>query len=378
MNDPTTVIGWSQDEHGPQDDRWPADPAVASLFIELEENAVSRCMLAVVTMLVAGAAAAMMDDIRTYAYVTNEGSGTVSVIDVATHRVTGTMKVGDRPRGIAASPDGSRLYISDQGGRLIERDIFMSMESGSVMLAHSPDAVHFDLDGKLLAVALEESNSIALVDPAYMKVVKTIAMHGKNPEHAVFSPNGRWIYASAEEGDSVDVIDVAKGEVVKVIEVGARPRGIGFLPDSSRAYVAAENANQVAVIDVARQEVVARIEAASRANGITVHPDGKRVFVSAGGAGVVQVLDTTTNRVVAEAEVGQRPWNMALTPDGKQLYVACGGSNEVSVIDTTTYKSVARIPVGTRPWGVVIRPRPDLPAEPVEQGARPRRGQASD
>ena len=122
-------------------------------------------MFSVITMMVAGVAVAMMDDIRTYAYVTNEGSGTLSVIDVATHQVTGTIKVGDKPRGIAASPDGSRLYISDQGGRLIERDVFMGVESGRVALGHSPEAVYFDPDGKLLAVALEEDDSIALVDP---------------------------------------------------------------------------------------------------------------------------------------------------------------------------------------------------------------------
>ena len=261
--------------------------------MKLQENTVLRCMLAVVTMLVAGIAAGMMEDIRTYAYVTNEGSGTVSVIDVASHQVAGSLKVGEKPRGIAASADGSRLYVGDQSGRLIERDIFMGLESGMVALGHSPEAVYFNPDGKLLAIALKENDSIAVVDPAYMKVVKTIGTRGKNPEYAVFSPNGRWIYASAGKGDSVDVIDVAKAEVVKTVRVGAGPRGIAFLPDGSRAYVAVENANQIVAIDVARQEIVARIDAADRANGITVHPDGKRIFVSAGGAGVVHV-DTGT------------------------------------------------------------------------------------
>jgi len=48
------------------------------------------------------------------AYVSNEGSASVSVIDTATDKVVSTWKVGEKPRGIALSPDAKRLYISDQ------------------------------------------------------------------------------------------------------------------------------------------------------------------------------------------------------------------------------------------------------------------------
>ncbi|MBK7525990.1 MAG: hypothetical protein IPI59_00165 [Sphingobacteriales bacterium] len=37
----------------------------------------------------------------TNAYVTNQGAGTVSVIDVATHSVSNTIMVGSKPNGIA-------------------------------------------------------------------------------------------------------------------------------------------------------------------------------------------------------------------------------------------------------------------------------------
>src|SRR5260370_39985928 len=49
-----------------------------------------------------------------FAYVPNERSGTVSVIDTANDQVVATIKTGGKPRGIAATPDGRRLYVSDQ------------------------------------------------------------------------------------------------------------------------------------------------------------------------------------------------------------------------------------------------------------------------
>ncbi len=62
-----------------------------------------------------------------FAYVPNERSGTVSVIDTASDQVVATIKAGGKPRGIAASPDGRRLYVSDQpSGALLILDLAKS------------------------------------------------------------------------------------------------------------------------------------------------------------------------------------------------------------------------------------------------------------
>jgi YVTN family beta-propeller protein len=49
------------------------------------------------------------------AYITNFGDNTVSVIDTATDTVIATIPVGDRPYGVAVTPDGSKVYVANQG-----------------------------------------------------------------------------------------------------------------------------------------------------------------------------------------------------------------------------------------------------------------------
>jgi len=44
-----------------------------------------------------------------FAYVPNEGSGTISVIDTANDQVVGEMPGGTKPRGLAVGADGRRL-----------------------------------------------------------------------------------------------------------------------------------------------------------------------------------------------------------------------------------------------------------------------------
>jgi YVTN family beta-propeller protein len=52
-----------------------------------------------------------------FAYVTNQDSNNVTVIDTATNMVVGTMPiaVGTDPFGVAITPDGTRAYVANQG-----------------------------------------------------------------------------------------------------------------------------------------------------------------------------------------------------------------------------------------------------------------------
>ncbi len=46
------------------------------------------------------------------AYVTNYGDGTVSLINIATGMVSGTVPVDTHPYGVAITPDGSQAYVT--------------------------------------------------------------------------------------------------------------------------------------------------------------------------------------------------------------------------------------------------------------------------
>jgi YVTN family beta-propeller protein len=316
----------------------------------------SRSALMIIIVSIVGISPAAS---QPYAYVTNAGSATVSIIDTQTDKVTSTFNVGEKPRGIAASVDGARLYVAHQTGTLIERDVYTD-KSARITVGGSAKAIRASPDGKILSIVIGESDVVALIDMATLRV-KTVHISGKNAAHAVFSPDGKWIYANAEDGDSVDVIDLAKGTVATSIDVGHAPKGIGFLPDGSRAYVVV--GDEMVVIDVPHREVVARLKSTERLSDVAVHPDGKRVFVSAANAASVQVLDVESNRFIANVEVGAGPSNMALTPDGSKLYVACSRSNEVSVIDTSTYKRIQNVPAVAQPYGIVISDPPNLPRD---------------
>src|SRR5258706_9322964 len=51
-------------------------------------------------------------------FVTNEGSGDLTVIDGGTHRVSATWPLGKRPRGVVGAPGKQRLYVALTGSPL--------------------------------------------------------------------------------------------------------------------------------------------------------------------------------------------------------------------------------------------------------------------
>src|SRR5690606_12986406 len=174
------------------------------------------------------------------AYVPNEGSGTISIIDTAKDTVVETVAVGKKPRGIAIS--GNWLYVSDQLHNSLQLVNLKTRKLGpAIALGKSPEGVYASADGQWVAAAIEENDEVAVVDTKSRSVAFRIPVKGENPEHAVFSPDGKKMLVSAEDGSAVDILDLASRRQIAQLKVGDRPRGIGFLPGGAVAYVAAEN-----------------------------------------------------------------------------------------------------------------------------------------
>src|SRR3954471_22548249 len=83
-----------------------------------------------------------------FAYVPNEGSGTVSVIDTASDTVVGEIAAGQKPRGIAVSGDGTRVFVTDQpANALLVIDTATRAIASRAPLGESPEGLSLSPDG---------------------------------------------------------------------------------------------------------------------------------------------------------------------------------------------------------------------------------------
>ena len=90
-----------------------------------------------------------------FAYVPNEGSGSLSVIDTATDTVVAEIPAGKKPRGTAISTDGRTAYVSDQpNNRIVVVDLRARKATGNIDLGESPEGVGMSPDGRWVSAAV--------------------------------------------------------------------------------------------------------------------------------------------------------------------------------------------------------------------------------
>jgi YVTN family beta-propeller protein len=311
-------------------------------------------------------------------YVTNEGSGDLSIIDPDNRTVIGHVPLGKRPRGIVLSPDKRLLYIalsgSPIGGPGVDESTLppadkaadgiavFDVASGKVLRVlrgiSDPEQVAVSPDGSTLYVASEDTGRVMFMNAGQGAVRATLVVGGE-PEGLAVSPDGALVYATSEEDSTIAVIDAAQPRVVSRIPVGDRPRSIAFLPSGDRAFVPGENDATVSAIDVSTSKVVGRTVIAGetvRPMGVVASPSGGELFVTTGRGGRLAKLDAATLAVSDEADVGERPWGVAVSPDGRYVFTANGPSDDVTMLDARNLDVVARFKVGGRPWGVAVVP----------------------
>jgi len=323
---------------------------------------------------------------RYWVCVSNERSGTITIIDGADRKVVATVPAGKRPRGVHPSPDGKFLYVALSGSPITgppkldakgnpifepekEDDADRSADGIGVIdlrqkkllrkLPSGVDPEEFAVskDGKRLYISNEDVATASVLNVASGKVEHIIRVK-KEPEGVAFTPDGKFVYVTCETGGEVFVIDTATNKAVAEIPVGGRPRTVAFLPDGSQAFVPSETAGTITVVDTASHKIlqVIKLPDGSRPMGTAMATDGKRLFVSTGRAGTVCVLDTADRKVLHTIQVGKRPWGLGLSLDGRLLFVANGPSDDVSIVDVAAAKEVGRIKAGQGPWGVAVLP----------------------
>ncbi|MCJ2182649.1 PQQ-dependent catabolism-associated beta-propeller protein [Novosphingobium sp. 1949] len=288
--------------------------------------------------------------VPTRAYVSNERSSSVTVVDLASNRVIAEWPVGQRPRGIAMTRDGKYLLICVSLDNAVEvRDPHSGALIRTLPSGADPEQFFPSHDGRLLFVANEDNAAATAIDLAAGKVAWQVAV-GEEPEGIAQSPDGKWLLVTSEEDNVVAWVDTASHEVVEEMETDAR------------VWVGAEMAGTVHIADVASRSIVKTLTFAPPGVpaykvmpcGIRFTPDGKTALVALGRADAVAIVDVASATVRGYVAVGERPWHLAIEPDGRRALVANGASDTLSLVDIAAMKVIATIPAGKGPWGVAL------------------------
>jgi len=266
---------------------------------------------------------------RDRVYAADQTSNTVSVIDPASNKLLGVIRLGDPVPG-ALSP----LYK----GQLLVHG-----------LGYSPD-------GSVLAVVSVASNSVTLIDTRTNRVRKTIYV-GRSPHEAFFTPDGRELWVTVRGEDYISVIDPVQMKETRRIQMANGPGMTMFGPDGKYGFVCSSFTPELAVVDAASHEVIKRVPQASPfCPNIAVSPENDEVWITLKDAGKVQIFSAQPpfeQKALLDTGPITNHVNFVNNRNGKFVYVTIGGSNEVKVFRRgATPELVATIAVGNLPHGI--------------------------
>lgn len=295
------------------------------------------------------------------AYVSSEKDNALTMIDMATLTVKGTVPTCKRARHVQRSADGMIWVACTDSSAADVIDPATNKSVRRIPLGDEPEAFDLSPDGKTVYVSNEDAGEASFVDAASGKVLKKVKV-GDEPEGVKVSADGKRVYVTSEVASLVHVIDTATGQVVKNVKVGKRPRRMAITPDGKELWVTNELDASVTIVSTDSHDVIGTIKfevkGARAADitpvGITMTRDGKRAFVGLGKANHVAFVDVPSRKVTHQVLVGKRAWNVALDKAEQRLWVVNGLSDDVTVVDVAGAKAIKSIPVGRVPYGVVL------------------------
>jgi YVTN family beta-propeller protein len=219
-----------------------------------------------------------VDRTGTYAYVTNQLSSNVGVIDLATQAQVTTIPVSGDPFRVALSPDGASLFVTGN------------------------------------------ADSLFIVDVASRAIVARLAV-GLDANGLVADYTGTRLYVSNQSDGTVAEVDLTTNTVVRALEVGGHPQELVLSPGGTLLFVADETGT-VQVWSLRKGTKRGEIAVPGGAFAMAVSPDWRQLYISSSLGGAIYMIDWKTGATLNTVATGGMPRRIGFTADGSTAVVA--------------------------------------------------------
>jgi YVTN family beta-propeller protein len=164
-----------------------------------------------------------------WAYTSNTDTGTLSAVNLQTGEVK-VIPIGERPQGMAFSPDGRRLYVTNMNSNSITIvDTQTKTRVGDIPTGKGPVRIRITPDGKVAVYALQVGEAVGFANLETRKEETRVKLTGQ-PVSLTFSADNKSAFSAVQSQDKIFVIPLATRKIEKIISA---PHGSGpdpYLP----------------------------------------------------------------------------------------------------------------------------------------------------
>jgi YVTN family beta-propeller protein len=172
-------------------------------------------------------------------YATNSGGDNLHVIDPSTNKVESTIKGIEGAHGVNFSPDGTRVYVSNEADSTL--DVF-DRKSGTlikkVALSGHPNNIAVAKDGRIVVAIARDPGGLDIIDPVKLERKVTVLTRGRL-HNTYVTPDSKYAIMGSTRTSVFSVVDLAKEELAWDLNIGkgVRPMTMDANPDGSTRNV---------------------------------------------------------------------------------------------------------------------------------------------
>ena len=282
------------------------------------------------------------------AFISNQGSHDVSVIELPSGREVRRLPVAAGPAGVAVDARHGQVYITSPDGRALTAfDTRTLQRRGEVQLGGGPVAIAVDREGEHIYISDWYQNQVLMIRAGTLEVERRINV-GRVPAGLAVAPDGRRVYVAERDENRIAVIDTQSGTVIAHVAVGEHPFGLALDESGQRLFAVNVLSNNVTRIETDSLTASATIAVGNSPYCAVVAPDG-RVFVSNQHGDSVSVIDGATARLLQTLAVGAYPEGIAV--DDHALYVVSWMDEELEVFDLHSLSPILHVATGRNSRG---------------------------
>lgn len=173
-------------------------------------------------------------------FVTSSDSN-LRILDASNAAVEHSILVGDGPNGLAFSPDGNTLYVSNAGsGTVSVVSLGTNRVVGTIPVQGNPEDLAASITGGKLFVANARAG-VSVWNTSTRQLITTIGLPGNGETFGLaMSPDGKQVWAASPTQGRVYIIDVGTDAIVGTVETGGTPRRLAFSKDGTFCVITNE------------------------------------------------------------------------------------------------------------------------------------------
>jgi YVTN family beta-propeller protein len=289
------------------------------------------------------------NNIPNKAFITNQASDLIAVVNLDNNFVVRLIPVGSRPTMLDVP---HHVTVDNQGryfypaliveGTIEKYDAWTYDKLGSLFLGTSPAEIFLMNDGNKGYVTNWDAGvsgfkGVHLVNTQDMSLILSIsdarmwATHGGRVTH-----DDQYFIAISQQSEYITIIRTSDNEIEQQIPIDAtvppngngtnqfQPYAVAITPDDRYAFISCPKSNDVRVLDLQSRTIIRTISAPEYPLMLEVSPDGRWCYVPNRNSNTLTIIDIQSMSVVnIVPDIGVQPHGADFTEDGHYAYVTC-------------------------------------------------------